>query len=84
MVTAEKYYRGHVWIGLYADIHSWRWSLEKEGYYDEGEFRMWRSDAPNKVEYATCVAMTAGGLWNDLPCERKRPFVCYDGKKNTL
>uniref|UniRef100_UPI003AAAFE93 C-type mannose receptor 2-like n=1 Tax=Centroberyx gerrardi TaxID=166262 RepID=UPI003AAAFE93 len=38
-----RHYKGIVWIGLYDDINSWRWSLENKSYYseEEAEFRMW-------------------------------------------
>ncbi|XP_071395465.1 P-selectin-like [Centroberyx affinis] len=44
-----RHYEGSVWIGLYDDINSWRWSLEKKSYYGEGEaeFRMWASNEPD-------------------------------------
>lgn len=85
MAAAKNYYAGHVWIGLYDDINSWRWSLEKEGYYGEGEFRIWAENQPNNLKGdQACAGMNTEGLWNDLPCHLKKQFVCYNGKKNTL
>nr|XP_046271756.1 C-type mannose receptor 2-like [Scatophagus argus] len=87
VTTAQKYYRGHVWIGLYDDINSWRWSLQEEGYYGEGEaeFRMWKSDRPiNFGGYENCAGMDNDGLWNDRNCKYEAPFVCYNGNKATV
>lgn len=87
MVAAQKYHDGHVWIGLYDDINSWRWSLEQEGYYGEGEaeFKMWDVGEPNnRQRYENCAVMHGNGLWHDAPCEHQKQFVCYNGKKNSL
>lgn len=83
----KRYFSGALWIGLYDDINSWRWSLREEGYYGEGEaeFRMWMSGDPNNYGgYENCSKMNADGLWTDFPCTFTKPFVCYNGKKNTL
>uniref|UniRef100_A0A667WM85 C-type lectin domain-containing protein n=1 Tax=Myripristis murdjan TaxID=586833 RepID=A0A667WM85_9TELE len=74
------------WIGLYNDIHSWRWSLQNKSYYGEGEaeFRMWHSGEPNNYysdEY--CVAMNTGGTWGDWSCSDRFPFICYNGENKT-
>uniref|UniRef100_A0A3Q3LVD9 C-type lectin domain-containing protein n=1 Tax=Labrus bergylta TaxID=56723 RepID=A0A3Q3LVD9_9LABR len=47
--ATEEHDEDHLWIGLYDDIDSWRWSLEEEGYYGEGEaeFRKWGGLEPN-------------------------------------
>ncbi|XP_044038563.1 macrophage mannose receptor 1-like [Siniperca chuatsi] len=87
VAAAQEHYNGQVWIGLYDDINSWRWSLKKEGYYGEGEaeFRMWNSGEPNNFGgYETCAEMTADGLWNDLPCTLTKQFVCYNGNVETV
>lgn len=81
-----RYYNGHIWVGLYDDIDSWKWSLETEGYYSNGnnEFRMWRpGDADNSGGYKNCVQLGNDGLWNAVSCESHQKFVCYSGKENT-
>lgn len=85
VAAGPKYF--HLWIGLYHDINSWRWSLEKEGYYgeEEAEFRMWRWNEPSNSEgHENCAEMATDGLWNNITCKQTHLFVCYNGKKNML
>lgn len=84
---ATPHFKGFVWLGLYFDSNNWRWSLEKEGYYGEGEaeFRMWLKGKPNnKKASENCVVMKNDGFWNDALCQNQNLFVCYNGKKNKL
>lgn len=83
MMAVQKHYNDSVWIGLYDDINSWRWSLQKEGFYSEGEpeFRMWGTGEPNNAGgLEDCVEMDIAGLWADCSCQRLFQFVCYYGK----
>ncbi|KAM7386085.1 hypothetical protein PAMA_008959 [Pampus argenteus] len=85
--AAQEFYLGHVWIGLYDDINSWKWSLEKEDYYvgGEAEFRMWHSGEPNNAfGYEICTVIVADGVWNDVSCTQMNPFVCYNGNDETV
>ncbi|XP_060883053.1 asialoglycoprotein receptor 2-like [Labrus mixtus] len=78
---------GHLWIGLYDDIDSWRWSLEEEGYYGEGEaeFRKWHSKAYNNIRGTqTCVLISQYGTWNDFICTASYQFVCYDDSSSSF
>uniref|UniRef100_A0A4W5MZ75 C-type lectin domain-containing protein n=1 Tax=Hucho hucho TaxID=62062 RepID=A0A4W5MZ75_9TELE len=73
-------YNNTVWIGLYDDVNSWRWSLEDSNYYSEGgaEFRNWQIGQPDNVNSNEhCVVMTEGGEWQDEDCKEKPPFICY-------
>lgn len=86
VMAAQEYYNDSVWIGLYDDVNSWRWSLQNEGFYGEGdsEFHEWNSGEPNNfMGMEDCVVMMTNG-WNDCDCLIKYPFVCYNGKKNKL
>ncbi|XP_038548119.1 macrophage mannose receptor 1-like [Micropterus salmoides] len=81
VAAAKQFYNRQLWMGLYDDIHSWRCSLQKEGYYGEGEaeFRMWNSGEPNNFGgYEDCVQMLADGTWNDWSCKSTFQFVCYN------
>ncbi|KAI1901235.1 hypothetical protein AGOR_G00032210 [Albula goreensis] len=74
-------YEGEAWIGLYDDRDSWQWSLADRGFYSEGEteFRNWASGQPDKCNGSElCVAMRPNGEWDDISCNRKGPFICYD------
>ena len=73
-------YNNTVWIGMYDDVNSWRWSLEDTDYYSEGgaEFRNWQIGQPDNVNSNEhCVVMTEGGEWQDEDCNEKPPFICY-------
>ncbi|XP_047222807.1 L-selectin-like, partial [Girardinichthys multiradiatus] len=37
------------WIGLFDDVHSWRWSISDTNFYKDGEaqFRNWGGGEPN-------------------------------------
>ncbi|XP_071369374.1 secretory phospholipase A2 receptor-like isoform X2 [Centroberyx affinis] len=76
-----RYHNGKVWIGLYDDINSWRWSLEKEGYYGEGEaeFRKWRVNEPGHYSTENCAAVNRAGKWWDDDCSKRKQIICYDG-----
>uniref|UniRef100_A0AAZ1X7M1 C-type lectin domain-containing protein n=1 Tax=Oreochromis aureus TaxID=47969 RepID=A0AAZ1X7M1_OREAU len=74
----------NVWIGLIPDTEAWRWSLENQHYYGEGEaeFRMWDDGEPNgSGHHKVCAAMLENGKWADVECNSQLPFFCYN--KNT-
>lgn len=76
-----------VWIGLYGDFNNWKWSLEREGFYEEGEaqFRNWHVTEPNtKTGSFICVNIATSGIWSDYSCNGLLPFVCYNGKRRTI
>ncbi|XP_036444737.1 macrophage mannose receptor 1-like [Colossoma macropomum] len=80
--TVNGSYSGLAWIGLYDDLDSWRWSLDDESFYKEGErdFRGWRHQPDNYYGTELCVFINSDGTWSDGPCETYRKFVCYNGK----
>ncbi len=80
--TVNGSYNGSAWIGLYDDVNSWRWSLEDNVFYQEGErdFRNWYHDPNNRGGNELCVVMDGNGKWSDSSCDYYYTFVCYDGK----
>ncbi|XP_051816688.1 macrophage mannose receptor 1-like [Acanthochromis polyacanthus] len=78
--VAITWLSGHVWIGLHHEMTPWKWSLEDDSYYAEGEkeFRMWPYGEANRVDY-DCVALWENGFWMDHPCSGERQFVCSTG-----
>ncbi len=80
--TVNGSYYGSAWIGLYDDVNSWRWSLEDNDFYQEGErdFRNWYHEPDNSGGNELCVYMNYDGKWYDLSCDNTLLFVCYDGK----
>uniref|UniRef100_A0A3Q2R003 C-type lectin domain-containing protein n=1 Tax=Fundulus heteroclitus TaxID=8078 RepID=A0A3Q2R003_FUNHE len=62
------------WIGLYRS--SWTW-VDGSIF----SFQHWRTAEPNgSTENCGAAVMEDGGKWEDLPCDWKMPFFCYDGK----
>uniref|UniRef100_A0A668TZ08 C-type lectin domain-containing protein n=1 Tax=Oreochromis aureus TaxID=47969 RepID=A0A668TZ08_OREAU len=70
-----------VWIGLYDDRYSWKWSMEGKLLYvgSTHEFLIWANGQPNNEnakEY--CVALQGQTQMNDRPCGDSYPFLCYN------
>ncbi|KAL1253174.1 hypothetical protein QQF64_017867 [Cirrhinus molitorella] len=82
--TVNGSYNGSAWIGLYDDVNSWRWSLENNDFYQEGErdFRNWYHE-PSKTANELCVYMDYNGNWFDYSCDSYFLFVCYNGRGNS-
>uniref|UniRef100_A0A8C1IKZ1 Macrophage mannose receptor 1-like n=1 Tax=Cyprinus carpio TaxID=7962 RepID=A0A8C1IKZ1_CYPCA len=80
--TVNGSYYGLAWIGQYDDVNSWRWSLEDNDFYQEGErdFRNWYHEPENSGGNQLCVYMDSNGKWYDISCDNTLPFVCYDGR----
>ncbi|XDV47022.1 hypothetical protein PO909_016773 [Leuciscus waleckii] len=80
--TVNGSYNGSAWIGLYDDVlgNSWRWSLEDNDLYQEGErdFRNWYHEPDNRRGNELCVYMDYNGKWFDQSCDNSNKFVCYD------
>ncbi|XP_073325565.1 C-type mannose receptor 2-like [Pagrus major] len=70
-----------VWIGLYDDVNSWRWSLSDTSFYKDGEteFRQWQTGQPDNYKSRDhCTAMDDGGRWYDSNCKSRHQPVCMD------
>ncbi|TRY88569.1 hypothetical protein DNTS_034543 [Danionella cerebrum] len=82
--TVNGSYSGSAWIGLYDDMNGWRWSLEDNAFYQEGErdFRNWFHQPDNYGGKELCVWMDSNGKWYDFSCDGMSPFMCYDGRVN--
>ncbi|XP_047661865.1 macrophage mannose receptor 1-like [Tachysurus fulvidraco] len=76
-------YSDLAWIGLYDDPDSWRWSLDDEGFYSEGEkvFTGWYHEPNNYNGKELCVFIRSDGKWADGDCNNDMTFICYDGEK---
>uniref|UniRef100_A0A672ZYE8 C-type lectin domain-containing protein n=1 Tax=Sphaeramia orbicularis TaxID=375764 RepID=A0A672ZYE8_9TELE len=73
--AGRRWYGGHLWIGLYDDIHSWRWSVDEEDR-SPVSFTNWRNGKPGGLP---CV-LTHKGQWEDRRCDIKLFFVCQTGE----
>ncbi len=83
--TVNGSYNGSAWIGQYDDVNSWRWSLEDNDFYQEGErdFRNWYHEPDNRAN-ELCVYMNYNGNWFDYSCDNYISFVCYNGKTSQV
>ncbi|XP_039543846.1 macrophage mannose receptor 1-like [Pimephales promelas] len=83
--TVNGSYNGSAWIGQYDDVNSWRWSLENNDFYQEGErdFRNWYHEPDNLGGNELCVYIQNTGKWYDIACDTILPFVCFDGRVNS-
>ncbi|KAJ8372744.1 hypothetical protein AAFF_G00277520 [Aldrovandia affinis] len=77
-VVGSDYVDKGAWIGL---ERKWQWSLTDRGFYSEGEteFRNWDEGQPdNEGGNESCAGMRHSGMWNDVACDYKKSFICYD------
>ncbi|XP_047018491.1 C-type mannose receptor 2 isoform X1 [Ictalurus punctatus] len=66
----------YVWIGLFSDY--WKWSDGATSF-----FRYWGTGKPLSLfNISNCVVMQMNdyGTWDNSLCDRRLPFVCYEGQ----
>ncbi|XP_047661524.1 asialoglycoprotein receptor 2-like [Tachysurus fulvidraco] len=72
------------WIGLYDDLNSWKWSLDDDSFYKEGErsFRNWFIQMPRDwYGISLCVYVSYyDGVWWETSCSSMLRFMCFDGE----
>uniref|UniRef100_A0A3P9NP74 C-type lectin domain-containing protein n=1 Tax=Poecilia reticulata TaxID=8081 RepID=A0A3P9NP74_POERE len=64
------------YIGLFRD--TWRWS---DG--NSFSFRHWNNDFISQQPNSDRCAVTVfddGGRWKNENCDKRKPFICYDGE----
>ncbi|XP_053505344.1 C-type lectin domain family 10 member A-like, partial [Ictalurus furcatus] len=83
--TVNVSYLGLAWIGLYDDLDSWRWSLDDDSFYKEGEkmFRGWYHEPDNYNGKELCVFIRYDGEWSDGDCNNDLTFVCDDAQHSS-
>ncbi|KAF5899435.1 macrophage mannose receptor 1-like isoform X6, partial [Clarias magur] len=67
-----------MYVGLWNDVDSWRWSL-----YDlplnSVNYTNWYAGQPDNLNgNQACVSISTLNQWFDQPCTDLRPFICYD------
>ncbi|XP_058254062.1 lymphocyte antigen 75-like isoform X2 [Hemibagrus wyckioides] len=66
-----------VWVGLYNDFDSWRWSFNDVPM--KNTFHNWGGLQPNNaLGKEACCETGPLGVWWDFPCENLFPFICYN------
>ncbi|KAL7392887.1 hypothetical protein ABVT39_003314 [Epinephelus coioides] len=81
-------YTSWVWIGLTDDPKSWKgtmgndansWRWSATGETSKTGYQNWKPGQPNHYTgHQTCVVAETDGRWNDLGCDTKLYFVCYN------
>lgn len=65
------------WLGLYDDMHIWKWALNGKRY----NYESWGPGEPSRTASSrSCVTVTRDGDWSDVRCDLKFPSVCYNGE----
>ncbi|KAA0721303.1 hypothetical protein E1301_Tti022181 [Triplophysa tibetana] len=62
-----------VWIGLYNNISSWRWSYQNEDI----SFYSWSESQPNNGNGQEECGLISSIGWNDRDCSTEYPFICF-------
>lgn len=71
---------GPVWLGLYSNVDTWRWSLNGR-LLSNVTLRMWAAGQPdNQGGHEWCAAIDGDGMWFDKPCLQAQIFICYSGE----
>ncbi|XP_062865232.1 putative C-type lectin domain family 20 member A [Trichomycterus rosablanca] len=69
-----------IWIGLYDDIDSWRWSYNNLSL-SAITLRKWDPFEPNNYNgIEQCGVITSLGGWCDCSCSTLKPFICYNAE----
>ncbi|KAI5103632.1 C-type mannose receptor 2-like, partial [Silurus meridionalis] len=67
------------WLGLFNDIHSWRWSFRNKPLVSTN---MWLNGEPNNAGgHQECIVISPYG-WIDRDCSTKYSFICFDDTKS--
>ncbi|XP_050969689.1 macrophage mannose receptor 1-like [Labeo rohita] len=67
----------YIWIGLYDDVDTWRWSFQNENV----TFLGWDSDQPNNLNGKQyCVNLRTTGYWWDEACDLLCSVFCQSGE----
>lgn len=76
--TLREKLQFNIWIGLYDDVNTWRWSHQQESV----TFLEWDYDQPNNLNGKQyCVNLRTTGYWWDEACNLTCSFFCQSGGK---
>uniref|UniRef100_A0A3P8R2Y3 C-type lectin domain-containing protein n=1 Tax=Astatotilapia calliptera TaxID=8154 RepID=A0A3P8R2Y3_ASTCA len=76
LVSTLDSHKTTTWIGLYNGKNNrWLWS-DGSGRADFTKWSLHQPDNYNGEE--SCAEIQDDGLWNDIPCDLTRAYVCYE------
>ncbi|XP_047658377.1 L-selectin-like [Tachysurus fulvidraco] len=76
-ILARESLTDAVWVGLYNDVSSWRWSFN--GVSLKNTFTNWGTGQPNNFQgNESCGETGPVGVWWDFNCESLYTFICYN------
>uniref|UniRef100_A0A8C7ZKK5 C-type lectin domain-containing protein n=1 Tax=Oryzias sinensis TaxID=183150 RepID=A0A8C7ZKK5_9TELE len=73
------------WIGLQRKANGsrmWQWS-QPDVQFNESQKDEWDTNEPNDNGIENCGTLNTDKKWADLSCNRTKPFICYDEKKQS-
>lgn len=69
-----------IWIGLYNDYDSWRWSFNDISLKSTNLMNWSPGQPDNAKGVESCGGIDGTGYWEDYNCILLKPFICYDGE----
>ncbi|KAI5087809.1 macrophage mannose receptor 1 isoform X2, partial [Silurus meridionalis] len=67
-----------IWIGLYNDFDSWRWSFNDLSLSSTNQTNWYSGQPDNYMGHEACGGIYGAGYWEDSDCALQKPFICYD------
>ncbi|XP_046699410.1 C-type mannose receptor 2-like [Silurus meridionalis] len=67
-----------IWIGLYNDLDSWRWSFNDLSLSSTNLTNWYSGQPDNYMGHEACGGIYGAGYWADWDCAGQRSFICYD------
>lgn len=72
-----------IWLGMYNDVNSWRWSYNEISLKDTTLSKWAEYEPANIGGHEWCVTIDTFGNWRDYTCTIPRPFVCLNGESRS-
>ena len=69
------------WIGIHDTTNEGNFTYDSDG--QKIGYKNWFPNEPNNIGSGEDCVEIMGGNWNDLPCNRKRSFVCENTQLGT-
>ncbi|KAI5620127.1 secretory phospholipase A2 receptor-like, partial [Silurus asotus] len=67
-----------IWIGLYNDLDSWRWSFNNLSLSSTNLTNWYSGQPDNYMGHEACGGIYGAGYWADWDCAGQRSFICYE------
>ncbi|XP_053087024.1 putative C-type lectin domain family 20 member A [Pangasianodon hypophthalmus] len=71
-----------IWIGLYNDFDSWRWSFNNLLLTNTTPMSWYLGHPDNYKGAEACGVIFSPGYWGDSNCTTLNPFICYNASNS--